>query len=287
MTDNTKYSLWVSDTKFEELVAEVYKSYIASIGAKVTLKGLESKTIDPFEFAIVSYAYKDNLGIWLRNEFNRQIQKTLTNALGAFHQKLLGSAPNWESLQSNKTEVDLLGNTDEGRIYAEIKNKHNTMNSSSAKTVFAKLKRTVDEFGASKAYLVQILPKKGTSYDTVWKYKPKDGIANSDERIRLISGDRFYALVTKESQSMQLLQHALPLAINTVLSNKDKYNFGTEKFGNLEAEFQKIIGASTLEFKDGCVPAYNYFLGKAYSGTSPESSELGSLVETDDEESSE
>jgi len=52
-------------------------------------------------------------------------------------------------------------------LFADIKNKHNTMNSSAAEALFQKLARYANDYKKAKCYLVQILAK--GSFCELWK----------------------------------------------------------------------------------------------------------------------
>lgn len=80
-------------------------------------------TIDPFSAVFDGLSQGITMEDWLVQEKLRQAQKTMQNALGNFHQEILGSVSGWESLGIGYV-VDLR-NT-EKRIIAEIKNKYNT-----------------------------------------------------------------------------------------------------------------------------------------------------------------
>ena len=71
-------------------------------------------------------------------------------------------------------------------LFAELKNKHNTMSSGLAEAVFQKLARFADDNKKAKCYLVQVLAKK--SFNENWS-----GIINGKEyshsRVYKISGN--------------------------------------------------------------------------------------------------
>ena len=74
-----------------------------------------------------------------KEEMSRLFQKALEGKMGTFHQELAGCFPGWRSLATGGegTGLDVL--KDDGTEIMEWKNKHNTVNSGSAKAVVDKL----------------------------------------------------------------------------------------------------------------------------------------------------
>ena len=110
-----------------ELVTEVVSSVRRAEERSAT--DSDRNTIDPFS-AIFDAALKGvSADEWMTLELARQNQKSLQNAIGTFHQRLLGSVDGWED-QAAGGSVDL--RNDARTVIAEVKNKYNTMNSSSS-----------------------------------------------------------------------------------------------------------------------------------------------------------
>jgi len=69
-----------------------------------------------------------------------RVKKSISQNLGNFWQKMLGGAPGWRDLTvGDASGCDIVN--DEKRIYIEVKNKYNTMNSSSEESTINKLLR--------------------------------------------------------------------------------------------------------------------------------------------------
>jgi len=102
-------------------------------------------------------------------------------------------------------------------LFADIKNKHNTMNSSSAESLFQKLARYADTYKNAKCYWVQILAK--GSFNESWK-ADINGKEYSHSRVFKISGDQFYSLLTNNDQALLELYKVLPKAIDNFLQLK-------------------------------------------------------------------
>ena len=86
---------FISDKDLIKYTKEVLdKTGIAEVEAE---NKLYSNVIDPFSALFDAMRHNMTLDEWLVQEKARQIQKTLENAVGYFHQKVLGSMAGWEN----------------------------------------------------------------------------------------------------------------------------------------------------------------------------------------------
>jgi Eco47II restriction endonuclease len=100
---------------------------------------------DPFLKAVVPYLPDE--------EIARQRGDKIAQELGNFHQKLMGKIPGYTDLgRGHASGLDLM-KTD-GTEFWEVKNRHNTMNSGSAKTVLDKLLEQKKK--GAQVFLVQV-----------------------------------------------------------------------------------------------------------------------------------
>jgi hypothetical protein len=142
-------------------------------------------------------------------------------------------------------------------LFADIKNKHNTMNSSSAEALFQKLARYADDYKKAKCYWVQILAK--GSFNEHWKGEI-NGKEYSHSRVYKISGDQFYALLSGQNDAFFQLYKALPNAIHDYLklaeNNKsiEENSALDEISGELDKSNRTILDQITFD-------NYGYYLG--------------------------
>ena len=118
-------------------------------------------------------------------------------------------------------------------IFIEIKNKVNTTNSGSGKTVFNKLKKVIEENPNAVAYWGYIVSKNYKNEDRLWQYHE-----NTDERIRRIGGKKVYELVTGDPESLEKTHKALPIAIKDILVKY--YGYDEEKL-QLSSEDEDLL----------------------------------------------
>ena len=148
---------------------------------------------------------------WANKEMERQQDKTINNKIGEFHQELLGKVDGWVDLGiGDETEIDLKKEDD--TVFIELKNKHNTMNSSSKKIYREKLENVIEMYPDATAYWAYIISRKHKSENLAWKYQGRE-----DERIRRISGDLLYEMITGDPDALEKVYEAIPKAIADLL----------------------------------------------------------------------
>lgn len=150
--------------------------------------------------------------------------KTMQNAIGAFHQKVLGSVDGWSDSGpqgggfdiSSDDKVAAAGNR---RVLMEIKMRWNTIKGSDQQNYHRNLAEMVKHFGGPKkavAYLAQIIPKGNRSYDEPWTVSGRTSV----EHVRVADGKTTYHLVTGYPTAIEDLLRVLPFAFTHVLGDK-------------------------------------------------------------------
>ncbi len=151
----------------------------------------------------------------IESEILRQIDKSINNSIGSFHEQILGGIKGYE--MGNLSGFDIKAEDD--TLFADIKIKHNTMNSSSAESLFQKLARYADTYKKAKCYWVQILAN--GSFNEKW-VAVINGKEYSHSRVYKISGDQFYALLSGHEDALFQLYKVLPNAIDDYLKTIDQ-----------------------------------------------------------------
>lgn len=229
-----KYVDFVSDEDFLESVKHVVDGYPTSIDddSPITVLKESKNTIDEFKTIFDICVNQSNFEEWSTSEIIRQNDKTINNKIGEFHQILLGKVDGWVDLGiGDETEIDL--KNEENTIFIELKNKYNTMNSSSTKTCREKLENVLKEYPNAITYWAYVINKNYKSEERVWIYK-----GHEDERIRRISGDKLYEMITGDPQSLKKTFNAIPRAIKDL----KKYDYAlSDKDKNTLNEYNKFI----------------------------------------------
>ena len=103
----------------------------------------------------------------------------------------------------------------------EMKNKHNTMNSASAGKTYIKMQSQLLDDDDCACFLVEAIAQK--SQNIKWE-TTVDGKKVSHKRIRRVSMDQFYALVTGEDDAFFQMCKVLPETIKKVVDNDQELN---------------------------------------------------------------
>lgn len=205
----------------EDLIHEVRKVLdIAQIAASAAEDTIFNNIIDPFSAVFDSQRQGIAPSEWLQQEKARQIQKTLQNAVGEFHQSILGHVDGWTNLNVGHI-VDL--RSDSNKILAEVKNKYNTTKGNHKKTIYDDLLSLIrqEDFHDYKGYYVEIIPKSRNPYNK--PFTPSDNETGTrrpeNQNIRVIDGRSFYELVTGQSNALDTLYEVLPRIIADITGN--------------------------------------------------------------------
>lgn len=204
-----KYLEFISDEHLIACIANLHKSYLIA-KREFTKKKFYNNKVDIVKLTFDSKFNDLSEDDLIKLEMARQIDKSVNNAIGTFHEEILGGVKGFQCGKSSGYDIK----AEDDSIFAEIKNKHNTMNSSSAESAFQKLARFADDNRNAECYLVQILAK--SSFVKKWR-----GIINRKEyshsRVNIISGDKFYELLTGNENALFNLYKILPSAIKDFL----------------------------------------------------------------------
>ncbi len=204
-----KYDLgFISD---EDIFNHVKKT-VEKYRFKINLKTFNKNLIDPIKMTFDAKIYKKSIEDTIESEIIRQIDKTNTNEIGYFHQNLFKYVdPRWTVPAHG---FDIIN--EDLHYFVEMKNKHNTMNSSSSQKTYMKMMHTVAKDQFATCALVEVIAK--NSQDEIWKVS-LEGESISDKRIRRISIDKFYEIVTGQKNSFKKLCEKLPVILDDVIAS--------------------------------------------------------------------
>ena len=206
-----KFVSFISDEHLLKCIEVLYKSYIKA-KKNITKKSFYSNKVDTIKLTFDSKFNDIDESKLIDTELLRQIDKSINNSIGTFHEQILGGINGFEVGNLSGFDIKAIDNT----LFADIKNKHNTMNSSSSEALFQKLARYADDNKAAKCYWVQILAK--SSFNELWRGEI-NGKEYSHSRVYKISGEQFYALLTGEEKAFYNLYKILPIAIEEYLKS--------------------------------------------------------------------
>ncbi len=142
-----KYVDFISDEHLLNCIANLHKSYLKA-KKNITKKNFYSNKVDTIKLTFDAQFNDINQESLIQAEILRQIDKSINNSIGTFHEQILGGIKGFQV--GNLSGFDVKANDD--TLFADIKNKHNTMNSSSAESLFQKLKTYADNYKQAKCY---------------------------------------------------------------------------------------------------------------------------------------
>jgi hypothetical protein len=247
-----KYVNFISDKHLLTCVENLHKSYLKAKN-NISKKSFYTNKVDTIKLTFDAKFNGINEDDLIQSEILRQIDKSINNSIGTFHEQILGGIKGFEV--GNLSGFDIKAS--DYTLFADIKNKHNTMNSSSAEALFQKLARYADDYKKAKCYWVQILAK--GSFNELWKGEI-NGKEYSHSRVYKISGDQFYALLSGQKDALFQLYKALPKAIDDYLNSieEDESTKENSALDEITAETEKskrsILDQITFE-------NYNYYWG--------------------------
>lgn len=186
--------------------------------------------IDPIKMVFDKAVYGQSWSELIASEIFRQRDKSNTNDIGYFHQRMFqyingcyvppnGQDGGWDVIVEKPNGYSADGRNVVHKIYVEMKNKHNTMNSSASSKTYIKMQNQLLHDDDCVCFLVEAIAKR--HQNIIWQ-TTVDGTKVSHARIRRVSLDVFYKIVTGESNAFYQICMALPEYIDRVLQCSEK-----------------------------------------------------------------
>ena len=147
-----------------------------------------------------------------QSEIIRQLDKSNTNHIGYFHQNIFKFIGNGWTVPDQGYDIV----NESKKIYVEMKNKHNTMNSSSSKNTYLRMQDTLIKDPSATCMLVEVIAS--NSQNIEWSVSI-DKNKVSHKQIRRVSIDKFYEIVTGDRLAFKKLCTVLPRIIEDVVSS--------------------------------------------------------------------
>lgn len=206
---------FISQRNFEKHVAETIASYSDALKA-MDLAAFNRNVIDPVKLTFDTHLFKKSIEEIIGAEIHRQRDKSNSNSIGYFHQNLFRYIKNCEVPEHG---FDIIFSEENGsKIYVEMKNKHNTMNSSSSQKTYIGMQNRIMKEPGCQCWLVEIIAP--SSRNIPWGTSV-NGSHCEDTRIRRVSIDQFYAKVTGVENAFALICKQLPITIEKLISQNN------------------------------------------------------------------
>jgi len=213
---------FISDKDFKKHVRLTIQQY----GEKLTpynLTKFNSNIVDPIKLIFDKTVYRYSWEEIIKNEIFRQRDKSNNNDIGYFHQRIFQYIANcvvppagWDVIFTPDNGVELPDGNKVKTIYIEMKNKHNTMNSASGGKTYMKMQGQLLSDDDCACFLVEAIAKR--SQNITWAVSV-DSAKQKHNRIRRVSMDEFYGLVTGQADAFYKMCMALPAVIEEVVNS--------------------------------------------------------------------
>jgi hypothetical protein len=231
---------FISNDKIYHHVKQTVMKYRFNIN----LAEFNQNLIDPIKLTFDAKIYRKSIASIIESETLRQIDKSNTNHIGYFHQNIFHYIGNgWEVPTTGYDIVNV-----QESYFVEMKNKHNTMNSSSSQKTYMRMQDTLLSHPNATCMLVEVIAKK--SQNVPWKIS-LDSNPVCNDRIRRISIDKFYELVTGDRIAFKKLCEQLPLILDDIIDNlalEAESNSVFAELQNIDPNLMKSI--YLLSFKE-------------------------------------
>lgn len=228
----------------DEAIFNHVKDTVSQYRKSINLKEFNENIIDPIKLTFDSKIYGQTIRQTIESECLRQIDKTNNNRIGYFHQYLFKYVGNgWDvPCNGDKGGFDVIN--EDRFIFAELKNKHNTMNSSATSATYLKMLDKIMRSGnRATCYLVETIAKH--SQDIVWEatitqngHKEKYNWPS----IHRISMDKFYEIVFGDKEAFFKLCKILPKILDDVISEDETAKLKNTVYEELDkTDFYKSL----------------------------------------------
>ncbi len=205
------------------------KATIEKYGEKLRSYDLDffnRNIIDPIKLIFDKTVYHSSWDEIVSNEIFRQRDKSNNNDIGYFHQRIFqyikncrvpenGKEGGWDIIYENKNGIPIPSAESVHKVYVEMKNKHNTMNSTSSSKTFIKMQNQLLNDDDCACFLVEVIAQR--SQNIKWETSV-DKHRVGHKLIRRVSLDQFYALVTGQEDAFYQMCMTLPSVIEKAVS---------------------------------------------------------------------
>ena len=267
--------MWNLDFITEQDFTDHVKATIEKYGEKLEsfdLKRFNKNIVDPIKLIFDKTVYHLTWNEIVSNEIFRQRDKANNNDIGYFHQLIFqyidnchvppnGEEGGWDVIYKNADGITIPEAGVVHTVYVEMKNKHNTMNSASAGKTFIKMQNQLLNDDDCACFLVEAIAQR--SQNIKWETtvdKKKVG----HKLIRRVSIDRFYELVTGQSDAFYKICVTLPEVIEKAVR---ELNETIVPHDTVIDELNKIGEKRMGESEDFAIAMAIYMLGfGSYNG---------------------
>ena len=199
-----KYVDFISDEHFLNCVSNLHNAYTKAKN-NITKKSFYNNKVDTIKLtfdANFNNIDEENL---IQAEILRQIDKSINNSIGTFHEEILGGIKGFEKGNLSGFDIKATDNT----LFAIFKFEELPINIEDC--IFEKLSKEAQIFKRAKFYLVDF---------TIDEIKTEKWIIGNEEykvshkNVFKISGAKFYDLISENNDSLPLIKKSIPIVLS-------------------------------------------------------------------------
>jgi hypothetical protein len=205
---------FISREDFKGVVKQTMLKYQESL-IPYNLAMFNSSIIDPVKLLFDNKLSGESWSNTIKREIDRQRDKSNNNEIGVFHQQLFRHIENCEVPSEGWDVIYTLPNSNDRKIFVEMKNKHNTMNSSSSQRTYTRMQNQLLHNDNCECYLVEVIARR--SQNIIWE-TTIDYRSVSHRLIRRVSIDKFYEIVTGQVDAFFKICSYLPELIDELIA---------------------------------------------------------------------
>ena len=258
---------FISRRDFAAHVRETIRKYGDKLES-FDLKRFNRNIVDPIKLIFDKTVYHATWEETVSNEIFRQRDKSNNNDIGYFHQRIFqyirncsvpqnGESGGWDVIYANPDGIRLPDGAVVHTVYVEMKNKHNTMNSSASGKTFIKMQDQILKDDDCACFLVEAIAKR--SQNVKWETSV-DGRSVGHRLIRRVSLDQFYALVTGEPDAFYQVCMTLPGVIQEVVDSEGQ---NLVPHDTVMEELRAMAAKCRMKDRDMAIAMSVYLLGFA------------------------
>ncbi|MEI7587314.1 Eco47II family restriction endonuclease [Runella sp.] len=179
----------------------------------ITKKNFYSNKVDTIKLTFDAKFNDIDEEALIQSAILRQIDKSINNSIGTFHEQVLGGIKGFEVGNLSGFDIKAVDDT----LFADIH--YYNIDKHYEEAIFNRLAHYAKFYKKAKLYLVEILAE--DSFCEKWSIEVGDG-KYSHKQIYKISIDQFYALLSKQNDAYFQLYKSLPIVIKDFLSSIDE-----------------------------------------------------------------
>ena len=197
-----KYVNFISDDHLLDCIGNLHKAYLKAKN-NITKKNFYSNKVDTIKLTFDAHFNDIDEESLIQSEILRQIDKSINNSIGTFHEQILGGIKGYQA--GNLSGYDIKAKDDSlfaifGSTYVSL---------SISESIFEKLANAARVFLKAKFYYVLLDDYSNTNQKWIIG---NDEYKVSQKRVFKISLSQFYNEITKQENSLEQLYNIMPIA---------------------------------------------------------------------------